>query len=165
MIMSSNGNIFCVTGPLWGEYPGHRWNSLKKARDAELWCFLWSAPEQTPEQTVETLVIWDAIALIIMTLLQWNKTKRAPCAYFLKRTVHESRTQRHWLQQPIGFNMFLIVWTWNGLKHVYKMNWLTKTTPAILTLLIESVKTTSMWNESTEVLCSRLGRHAFIKFS
>ena len=41
---SSNGNIFRVTGPLWGEFTGHRWIPLTKASDTELWCFLWSAP-------------------------------------------------------------------------------------------------------------------------
>ena len=41
---SSNGNIFRVTGPLCGEFTGHRWIPLTKASDAELWCFLWSAP-------------------------------------------------------------------------------------------------------------------------
>ena len=41
---------------------------LTKARDTELWCFLWSAPEQTVEQTIETLVIWDAIALSMALL-------------------------------------------------------------------------------------------------
>ena len=46
-----NGNIFRVTGPLWGESTGHRWIPLTKASDAELWCFLWSGPEQTVEQT------------------------------------------------------------------------------------------------------------------
>ena len=54
MMTSSNGNIFRVTGPL--------------ANDAELWFFLWSEPEQTVEQTVETLVLWNAIALIMMSL-------------------------------------------------------------------------------------------------
>ena len=44
---SSKGNIFRVTGPLWGEFTGHRWISLSKPSDAELRCFLWSAPEQT----------------------------------------------------------------------------------------------------------------------
>ena len=39
-----------------------------KASDAELWCFLWSAPEQTVEQTIETLAIWDAITLIMTSL-------------------------------------------------------------------------------------------------
>ena len=49
MMMSSNGNIFRVTGPLWEEFTGHRWIPLTKASDAELWCFLWSKPEQTVE--------------------------------------------------------------------------------------------------------------------
>ena len=61
-----NGNIFRVTGPLWGEFTGDRWIPLTKASNAELWSFLWSAPEQTVEQTTEAPVIWDAIALIIM---------------------------------------------------------------------------------------------------
>ena len=39
-----------------------------KASDAELWRFIWSAPEQTVKQPNETPVIWDAIALM-MTLL------------------------------------------------------------------------------------------------
>ena len=65
---SSNGNIFSVIGNLWGESTGHRWISLAKASDAELWCFLLSTPEQTIEQTMETPVIWNAIALIMMSL-------------------------------------------------------------------------------------------------
>ena len=44
MMMSSNGNIFRVTGPLCLEFTGHRWIPLTKTSDAELWCFLWSAP-------------------------------------------------------------------------------------------------------------------------
>ena len=42
-------------------------DSPNKASDAELWCFLWSAPEQTAEQSIET-TIWDAIVLIMMLL-------------------------------------------------------------------------------------------------
>ena len=30
-------------------HTGHRWTPFTKASDAELWCFLWSAPEQTVE--------------------------------------------------------------------------------------------------------------------
>ena len=40
MMTSSNANIFCVTG---------RWMLLTTANDVELWCFLWSAPEQSGE--------------------------------------------------------------------------------------------------------------------
>ena len=39
----------------------HRWIRLTKTSDAELWCFLWSAPKQMVEQTIGTLVIWDAL--------------------------------------------------------------------------------------------------------
>ena len=44
MMTSWNGNIFRVTGRLCGEFIGHRWIPRTKASDAELWCFLWSAP-------------------------------------------------------------------------------------------------------------------------
>ena len=37
--------------PVTGKIP------LTKASDAELWCFLWSAPEQTVEQTIEPLMV------------------------------------------------------------------------------------------------------------
>ena len=46
---SSNGNIFCVTGHLCGEFTGPRWIPRTKASDAGLWCFLWSTPEWTIE--------------------------------------------------------------------------------------------------------------------
>ena len=68
MMTSSNGNIIRVTGPLRGESTGYRGIPLTKATDAELWCFVWSVLEQTAEQTIEMPVIWDAIALIVMSL-------------------------------------------------------------------------------------------------
>ena len=39
MMTSSNGNIFRVTGPLWGEFTGHRWIPHTRASDSELSCF------------------------------------------------------------------------------------------------------------------------------
>ena len=41
---------------------------LTKAFDAELWYFLWSAPQQMVEITIETFGIWDAMALIMPSL-------------------------------------------------------------------------------------------------
>ena len=38
---SLSGNIFRVTGPLWGEFIGDRWFTLTKAIDAELWYFFY----------------------------------------------------------------------------------------------------------------------------
>ena len=49
-MISYNGSIFRGTGPLRWEFIGHRWLPLTKASEAELWCFLWSAPEETVEQ-------------------------------------------------------------------------------------------------------------------
>ena len=51
MITSSNGNFAAC-----GEFTSHRWIPLTKASDAELWCFLWSAPEQTAEQTIDIYI-------------------------------------------------------------------------------------------------------------
>ena len=45
VMTSSNGNIFRVTGPLWGEFTCQRWIPHTTASDAELWCFVWFAPE------------------------------------------------------------------------------------------------------------------------
>ena len=44
---SSNRNIIRVADPLCDEFTGHRGIPRTKASDAELWCFLWSAPEYT----------------------------------------------------------------------------------------------------------------------
>ena len=46
-------------------------DSLTKASDAELWCFLWSAPGQTIDEIIE--MIRDANTLI-MTSLWWTVT-------------------------------------------------------------------------------------------
>ena len=66
MMTSSNGNLSRVTGPLCGEFTVHRWIPLTKASDAELWCFLWYAPEYTVEKkTIVRLMICHVIALIM----------------------------------------------------------------------------------------------------
>ena len=68
--MSANGNIFRVTGPMWGESTD-RWSiPLTKVSNVEHWWFLSCAPEHTADQTADLLVIWDAMALL-MTPLQW----------------------------------------------------------------------------------------------
>ena len=73
MMTSSDGNMFHVAGPLCGEFTGDRWIPHTKANDMELWCFLWSAPEQTIEYTIQMLVIWDAITLIMTVTENSNR--------------------------------------------------------------------------------------------
>ena len=79
MMTSSNGNIFRVTGPLWGEFTGHRWIHHTKASDAELWYFLWSAPwingwvntreagdmRRYPAHCYVTVMAWDDFIQIL----------------------------------------------------------------------------------------------------
>ena len=65
---SSNGNNFCVTGfPVRGIHRSPV-NSPHKGQWHGVWCFLWSAPEQTVELTIVRLVIWGAISLIMTSL-------------------------------------------------------------------------------------------------
>ena len=60
----------CVGNSLFtGEFPS------KRASDAELWCFLWSAPWKMVEQTIVRLVIWDAITLIMPSLYWYPDEK------------------------------------------------------------------------------------------
>ena len=70
MMTSSNGNIFSVTGHLWGVHrstvpvngtgqryrstvpvngTGQRWIPLTEASDAEIWSIILSVPKQTAE--------------------------------------------------------------------------------------------------------------------
>ena len=60
--------LSAFTGPLWGESTAHQWIPLTKGSGAEFWGFLWSALEQTVQQTIQTPVIWDAIAFIMAPL-------------------------------------------------------------------------------------------------
>ena len=64
----SERNSFQVTGPLWGDSTSHRWVPLTKATNAKLGLFPWARSEKTAEQTVDMLVNWDAMALIITSL-------------------------------------------------------------------------------------------------
>ena len=65
MMTSSNGNFFPALLAFVREFTGYRLIPLTKASDTELLCLLWSEPEQTAVQTIETPVIRDAIALIM----------------------------------------------------------------------------------------------------
>ena len=65
MTTPSNKNIFRVTGPLCENSPV---NFLAKAGDMELWCFLWSAREQTVGLAMVSRMIWYAFMLIMTSL-------------------------------------------------------------------------------------------------
>ena len=64
---SSNGNIFRIIGPLWGESSGG-FSPPPQRQETRSFIVFWSAPEQTVKQTLETPAIWDPIALIMTSL-------------------------------------------------------------------------------------------------
>ena len=73
-LRSKKTSTLRATGICDGNSPRHRWIPRIRASDAELCCFLWSAPEPTVEQAIETLVIWDAIELIITSWRSYDVT-------------------------------------------------------------------------------------------
>ena len=108
---SSNGNIFRATGLLLGEFTGNPWIPLTKTSGAELWYFLWSAPAQTVEQTIETPMIWEAIALKL-----WGHrgvsygdlgvfTDRL-CLHMLTKMILCQQYSRHYFRTKYCFSKF-----------------------------------------------------------
>ena len=117
---TSNGSIFRFTGPLWGESTGHRWILLTKVSDAELWWFLWSAPEQTAEQTIESPVIYVHYDVIVMRWFVvdndklWSHYIGGKTLFFSKKhictniTCGGERTDDANLQFELCFNINLV---------------------------------------------------------
>ena len=54
--------------PFVGETTGHRWISLTKASDVELWYFFFICAWTNDWDAIEMPVIWDAIAIIMTSL-------------------------------------------------------------------------------------------------
>ena len=66
---SPNGNISALLVFVRGIH--HRWwIPLTKTSDAELWCFLWCTPRQMVEQTIEIMVIWDGLSLVVTVMFE-----------------------------------------------------------------------------------------------
>ena len=69
---------------LWGESIGHRWIPLRMSSDAELWRFLWSTPEQTVKETIETWFdtplrsLWRHCTVLILLEENLPVTSRFP---------------------------------------------------------------------------------------
>ena len=78
---------------------------LTNANDAERGCFLWSAPEQTAKQTIETPVISDTIALIMTSIwwtVCWFQTPWPTCSGTLLRSRFSSHDTRQMFSEFWG---------------------------------------------------------------
>ena len=101
---SSNGNIFRVTGHLCGKFTGQRWISHTKASDAELWRFLWSAPERLSKQSwgwwFETLSspLWrhrnKSFHKILLSLVVQDSCFRSPIVLKMDRNLGYKKLEK-----------------------------------------------------------------------
>ena len=64
-----------------GNPPVTRGFPPQRARNTELKCFLWCAPERTVEKTVELLVIWGAMTVMLCHCSVTVKWTNAVCPY------------------------------------------------------------------------------------
>ena len=112
LMTSSNGSIFRVTGPLWGEFTGGWWIPLTKASDAQLWCFLWYTfdkrlRKQSKRQWFETPscslwlhcngfhFIWSLFARVPLTRSQHWKKYLSPNSYYMYLNLWWSTSLTH----------------------------------------------------------------------
>ena len=65
MMTAPNGNIYRVTGPLCGEFSGHRWIPLTKNSDAELWYFRRAHYDVTVMDDKVTNQMWSLWWLLV----------------------------------------------------------------------------------------------------
>ena len=119
---SSNGNIFRVTGPLCGEFTGHRWIILTKASDAELWCFLSAVPEQTvdlrcygAQYDVTVMGWWFSLAL--RQEIFGNTFMKSFCETNVQMTfLKKSRILTHDLLRTINLLMEACYYSYNDYR-------------------------------------------------
>ena len=95
MMTSSNGNIFRVTGPLCGEFTGHRGIPRTKASDAELWCFLdlrlnkrlnkqsWGRWSETPSRPLWRHCNGTFARSVIYPIVRWRWKNTLRCFLFI----------------------------------------------------------------------------------
>ena len=64
MMTSWHGNIFCITGPLWGSSTVTGWFPSQRASYVEDWRFFYLMYAWTVRQTLELTAIWDAMTFL-----------------------------------------------------------------------------------------------------
>ena len=106
-------SIFRVAGHLLGESTSHRWIPLTKDSDAELWCLSLSAPKQTVETTIKTLVIETPSRSL------WRHSNDTINRYLWHKCQYDGSTKLYYMLPRAPFNV-IAVWGWisNSIPHV-----------------------------------------------
>ena len=117
MLTSPNGKIFRVIGHLCGEFTGHRWIPRTKASDAELWSFLWSAPNKRLSKQswgwwFETLSRHDDVT--VMPPLSWARVR-----FSIKMPSFQYR-RYHFRKKMILWQLISIMVSHTGKRFILK---------------------------------------------
>ena len=92
MLFNNHLHIFRVNGPLrCGEFTSHRWIPATKACDAELWYFLWSAPECV-EQIIppdKRLFSYDSVLFIGVTTSNFTLNEINPNNWLIQKHIRQ----------------------------------------------------------------------------
>ena len=65
-------DIFCTTGPLWGESTGDHWFPSQRASNEERWCFPWCQPVSNSCWTnIRSSMICDDPVIFRLSILKW----------------------------------------------------------------------------------------------
>ena len=86
-------------------------DSLAKVSDAELWCFLWSAPEQTIEQTIEMLLSRHRAHYDITVMLVEFSSVAALAVVIL--TTSSAACDENFISSKWRHFRFSIYWNWS----------------------------------------------------
>ena len=92
---SSYANIFRAIGPLCGEFNAHRWISVAKAIDAELWCFFYLHLDKYLSKQSwgwylrRHLAHYDVIVIYYIYILQGNEAVFLSHKYNIMHKMNE----------------------------------------------------------------------------
>ena len=123
MMTSSNGNIFRVSAPLWGESTGHQWIPFTEASDAELRCFDLHLDERLSKQSwgwwFETLSrsLWRHCYEYSIITGSWMKQRYANTRLELVLCLLMA-----WPHQESGYRQ-AYHWLGMSISHDYVIKW------------------------------------------
>ena len=100
IMTSSNGNFLCVTGPLCGEFTGHRWIPLIKANDADFFFLICVLNKRLSKQSWgwwfeppllslwRNCNVWDYFLLLQLSLCMSHRCIEPDCVGWIVTIIH-----------------------------------------------------------------------------
>ena len=96
-------NIFCITGPLWGQSTSHQWVPSQRATYVKLWYFRCFHPQTSC--STNRRVVGDIFYIWYTMMLMWHHCNEIICRYLVASPM--SLWLLWW--PPTGSSMFMVV--------------------------------------------------------